>query len=142
MHADPDELRRHFEAASDEELIETDSTDLAEAARPFYEREIARRGLHREAVAANPADDNPYPMPDASLVLVRAFGSEWEAELAKGALESAGIEAMISADSVGGMRPHVAWVSSGYKLLVRGEDLAAARGILEAASEDGAQGEA
>jgi len=51
--------------------------------------------------------------------------------MAKSALESAGIDSMIQADSVGGMRPHVAWSSGGFKLLVRADDVEAARDALE-----------
>jgi len=58
-----------------------------------------------------------------------------EADLAKGALESAGIDAMIQADSAGGMRPHLAWASGGFKVLVREEDAAAARELLEQQGE-------
>ena len=67
----------------------------------------------------------------ADLVVVEAFGSEPEAEMARGALASAGIDAIIQGDSVGGMRPHVAWASGGFKLLVREEDLAIAKELLE-----------
>ena len=70
-------------------------------------------------------------MHDVNLVVVDAFGSGPEAELAKSVLEAAGIDAMIQADSVGGMRPHVAWASGGYKLLVREEDADDAREVLE-----------
>jgi hypothetical protein len=81
-------------------------------------------------------------MPDADLVVVRAFATGPEAELAKSALESAGIDAMIQADSAGGMRPHLAWASGGFKILVRDEDAAAARDVLEPPSEAGVDHEA
>lgn len=51
--------------------------------------------------------------------------------MAKSALEAAGIDTMIQADSAGGMRPHLAWASGGFKVLVREEDAAAARDVLE-----------
>ncbi len=70
-------------------------------------------------------------MHDANLVVVHAFGSQPEADMAKSALEGAGIDAMIQADSVGGMRAHVAWSGAGFKLLVREEDAADAREVLE-----------
>lgn len=70
-------------------------------------------------------------MHEVQLIPVHAFGTQAEADMAKGALESAGIDAMIQADSVGGMRPHLAWAGSGFKVLVREEDEAAARAILE-----------
>lgn len=50
--------------------------------------------------------------------------------MAKGALESAGIDAMIQADSAGGMRPHLAWSTGGFKVLVREHDLEDGRAIL------------
>lgn len=50
--------------------------------------------------------------------------------MAKGALESAGIDAIIQADSAGGMRPHMAWASGGFKLLVRSQDEAEGRAAL------------
>ena len=71
-------------------------------------------------------------MHDANLVVIHEAGSPAEAELAKGALESAGIPAMIQADTAGGMRPHLAWSGSGFKILVREDDAAAAREILKA----------
>jgi hypothetical protein len=70
-------------------------------------------------------------MPDAVLVVVDSFGGQIDAELAKSALESAGIESMIQSDSAGGMRPHLAWANGGFKLLVRAEDEEAARKTLE-----------
>ena len=75
-------------------------------------------------------------MLDANLVIVHAFGSEPEAELAKNALEAAGIDAIIQADTAGGMRPHIAWSSGGFKVLVREEDVTAAREILESPAQD------
>jgi hypothetical protein len=77
-------------------------------------------------------------MHDANLVVVHAFGSESEADLAKSALNAAGIDAMIQADSAGGMRPHLAWASGGFKLLVREEDEPEARDVLEPQGEPGA----
>ena len=70
-------------------------------------------------------------MADSELVVGQAFGSQWEADMAKGALEAAGIPAMIQADAAGGMRPHIAWASGGFKVLVRQDDAEAAREVLE-----------
>ena len=69
-------------------------------------------------------------MQDAKLVVVQSYGSRPEADLAKGALENAGIQAMIQADTAGGMREHLAWSGAGFKILVRGEDAAVARDVL------------
>jgi hypothetical protein len=70
-------------------------------------------------------------MPDPVLVVIHSFSGQIDAELAKSALESAGIESMIQSDSAGGMRPHLGWASGGFKLLVRQEDEEAARKTLE-----------
>ena len=69
-------------------------------------------------------------MKEAKLIVVQSCGNQIEAELAKGALEAAGIEAMIQADTAGRMREHLAWSGAGFKILVREEDVAAARDVL------------
>ncbi|MFL6451111.1 MAG: putative signal transducing protein [Bryobacteraceae bacterium] len=74
-------------------------------------------------------------MTEGQLVVVRTFGSGPEADMAKGALEGAGIDAMIQADTAGGMRPHLAWAGSGFKVLIREEDVAAARDLLESSDQ-------
>lgn len=70
-------------------------------------------------------------MEHPNLVIVHAYGTRPEADLAKSELESAGIPAMIQADTAGGMREHLAWSGFGFKILVREEDVTAARDILE-----------
>jgi len=70
-------------------------------------------------------------MPDAELVVVHSFGTQLEADIAKSALEAAGIDSMIQADTGGGMRPHLAWAGVGFQILVREHDLAAAREVLD-----------
>jgi len=70
-------------------------------------------------------------MREADLVVVQGFDNQLEADLAKSALEAAGIDAMIQADSVGRTRPHVAFATGGYRVLVREEDAGAARDVLE-----------
>ncbi|HZU22458.1 MAG TPA: hypothetical protein VE998_06460 [Terriglobales bacterium] len=65
------------------------------------------------------------------LIVIESFDSQPEAALAKGALASAGIEAIIQADTVGGMRPHIAMTGAGYRLLVRKEDASDAWNVLE-----------
>lgn len=61
-----------------------------------------------------------------NLVVVKTCGNRIEAELVKGALENAGIEATTQADTVGRMREHIAWSGAGFQVLVREEDLVAA----------------
>ena len=83
-------------------------------------------------------------MDDAKLVVVKSFGTRAEAQLAKGALEAAGIPAMTQADTVGGMREHIAWSGAGFQVWVREEDADEARDMLAAMvenSSDDAQGD-
>jgi hypothetical protein len=55
--------------------------------------------------------------------------------LAKGALEDAGVQAMVRGDTAGGMREHLAWSGAGFQILVREEDATAAREVLAPAVE-------
>jgi Putative prokaryotic signal transducing protein len=73
-------------------------------------------------------------MSQVDLVVVQSYATEGEAEIARGILESSGIDVMIQADSAGRMREHLAWSGLGHRVLVREEDLAAARSLL--ASQD------
>ncbi len=74
-------------------------------------------------------------MQHSKLVVVQSFGSRPEADLAKGALEDAGIQAIIQADTAGGMREHLAWSGAGFKILVREEDATVARDVLTPPTE-------
>ena len=69
-------------------------------------------------------------MEHPNLVVVQTYGERSEADLAKTALESAGIPAMIQGDTAGGMREHLAWSGAGFKILVREEDAPAALEVL------------
>ena len=69
-------------------------------------------------------------MDHPNLVVVHSYGTRAEAELAISELDSADIPATIQSDSVGGMREHLAWSGFGFQILVREEDLATAREIL------------
>ena len=65
---------------------------------------------------------------DTELVVVATFLNQIDAEMAKGALEAAAIESMISADDAGGLRPHLGL--SGVRLLVKADDAGHASEIL------------
>jgi hypothetical protein len=75
-------------------------------------------------------------MSDTDLVVVQSYGTEGEAEMAKGILESSGIDAMLQADTAGRMRDHLAWSGMGHRVLVREEDAAAARSLLASPQND------
>jgi hypothetical protein len=70
------------------------------------------------------------------LVVVQCYGTEGEAAVAKGILESSGIDAMIQADTAGRMRQHLAWSGLGHRVLVREEDAAEARKLLAAPDDN------
>jgi hypothetical protein len=71
-----------------------------------------------------------------SLVTVGTFLTHIDADLAKTALEAAGIDAMIQSDDCGGVRPHL-WMG-GIQLLVRDEDAQRAIEILNTEPADDA----
>lgn len=58
-------------------------------------------------------------MKSSDLVVVSTFRSTPDAEMAKGILDEAGIDAMIRSDNAGGMYPAI----SVTELLVRAEDV-------------------
>ena len=74
-------------------------------------------------------------MQHPKLVVVHSYGSRAEADLAKGALEDAGIQAMIQADTAGGMREHLAWSGAGFRILVREDDASVAQEVLTPPAE-------
>jgi hypothetical protein len=74
-------------------------------------------------------------MEHGELIVVKTFGSRPEVDVAKSALASAGIDAIIEADTAGRMREHLAWSGIGFRLLVRADDAEAARDFLTAANE-------
>lgn len=70
-------------------------------------------------------------MDRSKLLVVDRFASQAEADLAKSALESAGIDVVIQADAAGGMEPPLAWCGLGFRVLVREEDAAEAHDVLQ-----------
>jgi hypothetical protein len=69
-------------------------------------------------------------MADTDLTVVRTFANIVHAQLAKSALEAAGITSAIRADDCGGMRPHMQM--AGVDLLVRAEQAEEASALLAA----------
>ncbi|HTW23853.1 MAG TPA: DUF2007 domain-containing protein [Candidatus Baltobacteraceae bacterium] len=65
---------------------------------------------------------------DSGLVVIRDYLNKAEADLAHGALEAAGVHAIVSADDAGGTEPGL-WMG-GVRLLVRAEDAKQAGEIL------------
>lgn len=69
---------------------------------------------------------------ESSLTTVATFTRRHEAEIGWAALRSAGIEAMVIADDEGGLNPGF-FAEYAVRLVVRDEDLADARAVLEPA---------
>lgn len=66
-------------------------------------------------------------MSDA-LVAVRTYVNHFEADVARTALEAAGIDCLIRSDDCGGLRPHL-WLG-GVQLVVREDDAERANEVL------------
>ena len=73
------------------------------------------------------ADEQKTSDPDR-LVVIRTFLNRVDADLAQGALEAAGISAMVGADDADGNQPGL-WMG-GVRLLVREEDAEEAAQVL------------
>ena len=133
------------------EKVATQAYELTDLAREALKTEIARRGLGVELVESAPVvkelpampGDPPPPEPPAEhlaldgqfelrdLVAIRKFRDLPEALLAKGSLESAGIDAVLTDDNV--VRLDWFWsnLMGGIKLNVDRENAGAANSILD-----------
>lgn len=67
------------------------------------------------------------------LVVVQTFSDRVEADLARTALEAAGIEAMVRSDDAEGLQPGLTF-SNGAQLIVRAADAESARDVLGGAA--------
>jgi len=76
-------------------------------------------------------------MNDSALVAIRTYVNHFEADVAKTALDAAGIESMIKSDDCGGTRPHL-WLG-GVELLVRPEDASEAASVLDTVARPAAE---
>jgi Putative prokaryotic signal transducing protein len=99
VQIDPEDFKRHYALLSDHALLEIDRDELVDAARPYYDAELAERKLalpDTEESAASPdqsddlSDDAPSATADGPQ-LVATFLSVDEANFARGLLQSADI---------------------------------------------------
>jgi len=74
-------------------------------------------------------------MTAAEIVVLRTYNDPFSAEVAKSALEAAGIASMIRSDDGGGQYPGAMGFSRGVELLVRQEDLRRASEIVGSTAE-------
>jgi hypothetical protein len=133
-YPDPYEDRRQLElsyrAMSDHQLqqLARNSASLTDLAWEVLDDELDRRGLEP------PPEVPPAPREQLEiqkLVTVRQFRDLPEALLAKGSLESAGIECYLADENLVRLDWFISNFIGGIKLKVRPEDEATARGILD-----------
>ena len=142
-------LARRYAGMSDEELqaVARDAADLTQTAQSALQQEMARRGaagvpqpppdVEAEAEAEDPAKAGLLADPGADEIdlqawtMVRRFRDLPEALLAKGALESAGIECHLTDDNMVRLDWFISNLLGGAKLMVRPEDAEAAREVLD-----------
>jgi hypothetical protein len=72
----------------------------------------------------------PHAVPEGKLVVLRIYGIKYDAEIAQGMLESAGIAAAIEIEPIGDTRLPSSPVDPLFRLLVREDDVTAARNVL------------
>jgi len=90
MQIDPEDFKRHYEMLSDEALLEINSDELVDAARVYYDAELAERRLAPPAAENDPghASAETVDQPEDGLQLVATFPSLDEANFARGLLLS------------------------------------------------------
>lgn len=117
-----------YSAMSDEELgqIAESGDELSTAAQEAFQAEVARRGL--KMAIAPPRGEDVFEFNET--VTLRKFRDLPEALLAKGSLESAGIQAYLADDNMIRMDWFISNLLGGIKLKVRAEDAEAASEIL------------
>jgi hypothetical protein len=64
------------------------------------------------------------------LIVLQEFSDHFAADVAKSALDAAGIECFIKSDDAGGMRPGM-WVGNGVQLVVRAQGARRAADVLK-----------
>jgi ribosomal protein S27E len=117
-----------YSAMSDEELgqIADSGDELSAIAQETFLAEVARRGLKMEVAPLRGKDVFEFNQ----TVTLRQFRDLPDALLAKGSLESAGIQAYLVDDNMIRMDWFISNLLGGIKLKVRAEDAEAASEIL------------
>jgi len=125
-------LADSYSQMSNEELakLEDDADSLTELALEILEDELDRRGLTdapEESTAVVAHEDLAF----RKLVTIRKFRDLPEALLAKGSLESVGIECFLADDNLIRLDWFISNFVGGIKLRVKAEDAESARELLE-----------
>ena len=119
-------LAQRYSQMTDGELqeISADRVDLTDSGRSALLAEMQRRGLAETTATPNGYDEVEF----RDLITARRFRGLSEALIAKGSLDSAGIESFLVDDNMG--RIFVPTFTGGVRLQVRPEDLDAVNEIL------------
>jgi len=128
-------LARHYAGLSDGELekIAAEKSSLTDAAAQALATEMNTRGLGgllrtgQPEAEANPVGDHYGPV----LVTIRQFRDLPEALLAKGVLDSGGVESFLADDNMVRMDWFISNLLGGVKLQVAPEDVVEATQLLE-----------
>jgi hypothetical protein len=95
VQVNPDDFKRHYALLSDDALLEIDRDELVDAARPYYDAELAERKLAlpdaEESVPIAASSEEPPNATADGPQLVATYLSLDEANFARGLLQSADI---------------------------------------------------
>jgi Putative prokaryotic signal transducing protein len=95
VQIDPEDFKRHYALLSDDALLEINRGELVDAARPYYDAELAQRKLASPDAEENPSSpdrgDETPSQTEGGPQLVATFLSLEEANFARGLLQSADI---------------------------------------------------
>ena len=95
MQIDPEDFKRHYALLSDDALLEINRGELVDAARSYYDAELAQRKLAppqaEENLSSPDRGDDASAQPEGGPQLVATFLSLEEANFARGLLQSADI---------------------------------------------------
>lgn len=126
---DYQDFASHYSRLTDGELLKlaADAWSLSDSAWDALEDELDRRNLEVPEAEAPP----PVCLPEMrNLVLLRRFRDIPEALLAKGRLESCGVECFLADENMVRMDWFISNLLGGVKLLVQPEDFTRASRIL------------
>lgn len=129
-------LSEIYAGKTDEELqqVDTQSDELTDIAQEVLREELARRRLPQNFEQPNEAGQKELEFRD--LVTIRTFWGLLEAELAKGLLDSAGIESFLFDDNMVRMDWFNANALGGVKLRVDAHNVDAANRVLQEVSDE------
>jgi hypothetical protein len=138
---DPEQERRRLaevyshQTDSELEQVASQDDDLTDIALHTLREEMAKRGLTHDLLDG--ASDADQPVTEfRDLVVIRSYWNLLDAELARGALESAGIECFLFDDNIVRMDWFNANAMGGVKLRVDPENVEAANRILDESVKD------